>query len=53
MKSKEGRLVLFIAPKKGTVIHEDNPYYGVAYHSETWAMLEFEDYNKSVLIQNI
>lgn len=42
---KEGTIVLFTTPTKGTVIQTGNRWhYPLGYHDTKWAPEEFEDY---------
>ena len=52
MIATSGRIVFMLKPKCGFMLHEENKVWGIGYHSESWAMEDFTDYNDPVTIQN-
>lgn len=54
MKGALGSVVLFIAPKKGTLIVQDSNNSSIKFgeYYEGWIMDTFKDFNEPVTIQN-
>lgn len=50
--SRTGCVVLFQRAKTGSVIHENDDYYGIGQHSSSWAEQDFEPFNGQVILEN-
>jgi hypothetical protein len=47
-----GRVVLFKSPGTGVVVHEPEHYWGIGYHSPTWAEKNFMPLKGKIILEN-
>jgi hypothetical protein len=47
-----GTIVLFVAPRMGTVVSAGGGGNPIGYHSDSWSLESFEDFDGTVTLQN-
>ena len=52
MSSDKGRVVLFVQPNRGTIVHAGDRASGsLGYFSDDWDMTRFKSYNGEVILK--